>query len=831
MEMKRTTAGIITLATGLWAGALQADTGDITMKAAGEIVELKTGSHEGVVLDDRGRVRLTALAADGAEGTYTSPVRDMGQAGSVTPDWIAQWTTPQRWEKHSGNPIFGPKQTGGWDTWCNGVSIVRNPDNLTYKMFHCGRAGSGVGFAEARIADPLTWTENPASPVFKARTDNWEGNFINQPRVVKVTDTHWRMYYTGWGFKGEGTTWAMGLAESHDSGVTWKRVLEGPLVERGDAKSPDGGGACVPMVIRVGDLWYMWYTAMVIIPGRQSIHLCLATSSNGVDWVKHPGNPVLSDDFTTGPARNVTSRNYVRYENGVFQMWYSHAKPEYRIRYAESLDGIHWERSPLPLALDTSAKPAWDDDMVEYPEVDVVDGQWRLWFCGNDFGTVGFATGVVESTVAVSLRSGPTPKPDKSWSGWSEVARGQAVTAQRYVQAKAALRSQSASYGPALTRLTLQATVATPDSKRDTVSPSYNWKTFPYRWPEIVAEKFTLTPVHWQRHPDNPVLNLGMNNRPIRLDDNTIRMFFGRPGKTGGIFYFDVDPANPAVLKNGPIGPLLSPGPDGTYDDDWLICPEPVKITETHWRMYYSAKRKGAFFGGVWSLACADSHDGGKTWTKHDGNPIMTVTQDNWESGAVGFPSVEKDESGWRMWYLGTDQKGNALKQVGYATSTDGLKWLRHQANPVLPVDPDNHWEKQAIAVARVIRDGRLCRAWYCSYPQNDTYAVGFAESVDGIHWTRSPHNPILKPGGAGWDSKMKAYPGVVRVGDRYFMWYSGNGYHSAIGLATADVPRGKRWYRTGPTAKPDARWSTWQPLPDQEPTVEEFVQFAVVKE
>lgn len=228
-------------------------------------------------------------------------------------------------------------------------------------------------------------------------------------------------------------------------------------MERGDDNSPDGGGACVPMVIRVGDLWYMWYTAMQIIPDRQSIHLCLATSSNGIDWDKHSQNPVLTDDFTAGPSRNVTSRNFVRYENGVFQMWYSHAKPDYRIRYAESLDGIHWERSPLHLALDASAAPAWDDKMVEYPEVDVVDGKWRLWFCGNGFCSVGLATGMVETGITVRLRSGPVSIPDASWSEWTAVNRGQIVDAQRYVQAQAVLQSQSANYGPALTRLEITA--------------------------------------------------------------------------------------------------------------------------------------------------------------------------------------------------------------------------------------------------------------------------------------------------------------------------------------------------------------------------------------
>ncbi len=311
--------------------------------------------------------------------------------------------------------------------------------------------------------------------------------------------------------------------------------------------------------------------------------------------------------------------------------------------------------------------------------------------------------------------------------------------------------------------------------ERETRSPVYPVDGFPYTWADIRGGAFSLTPVHWERHTGNPILPDGMNSRAIHLDENTVRVFFGRRQSPRGIYYFDVDPADPASLRNGVIGPILTPGTEGGYDDDWVICPEPVRISEAHWRLYYAAKRReGNFFEGVWTLACADSHDGGQTWRKYEGNPILKVSENEWESGAVGFSSVEKDEKGWRMWYLGTDRDRNALKQVGYATSGDGLAWDRYAGNPVIPVDPDNVWEARAIAVARVIRDGRLYRAWYCCYPQNDTYAIGVAESADGIHWVRSPHNPVMQGLGEGWDGQMTAYPGVVRAGDRYLMWYSG---------------------------------------------------------
>lgn len=371
-----------------------------------------------------------------------------------------------------------------------------------------------------------------------------------------------------------------------------------------------------------------------------------------------------------------------------------------------------------------------------------------------------------------------------------------------------------------------------PDPGRDTISPIYDFESFPYTWREIRDQVFPITPVHWRRHPASPVVSAGMNPRPVWWNPSTIRVFYGWRGRGHGIHYFDVNPKTPHVITAGPTGPIVSTGPQGSYDADWAIAPEPVRLSEKKVRLYYSAKKTGnQFFKQLWSLAVAESEDNGQTWRKSGAGPVLTVGSARWECGAVGFCSVEKDERGWRMWYLGTDDEGGekALKQVGFATSVDGLKWERYEWNPVIAVNPDLSWERGAIAVPRVIRDGKLYKVWYCCYEKNVTYAVGQAESFDGIHWFRSPHNPVLTGSGQGWDSNMAAYPGVIRAGEKYLMWYSGNGYGGqGIGLAVADAPKGAWLCRTGVEPQPDKSWSAWQPVGETEPPRTGRIQFAV---
>ncbi|MCG3147167.1 MAG: hypothetical protein PCFJNLEI_00604 [Verrucomicrobiae bacterium] len=407
-------------------------------------LDLPQGEHRQLKFDDRHRLRL----ADSAAGEFISAAVKLANPAPVRVSWLAQWTAPQHWEKFAGNPIYTPALTG-WNNWVNGVSIIPLPDGQTYRMYYAGHKGQGIGFAEAAVSEPTQWKDH-GGPVLKPRGDNWEGDFINQPRVVKVTDTHWRMYYTGWGFQGAGSPWATGLAESFDGGRTWKRYQDDPIIERGPLGSADDGAAMVPSLLRVGDRWLMWYTSVKVTTNNaQHIHLCLAESPDGIHWTKYEKNPVLTDPLAHEVPRSVISRPYVRHDDGVFRLWYSYGRPGYRIYYAESLDGCEWELSPVAPVLGPSPKPAWDDDIVEYPEVQIVNGEYRLWFCGNGFGSVGYATGKPETSVTLFVRT-------SAGADWREITRDNQITPTSYLQIKAVLRSSNPKLSPALNSITIE---------------------------------------------------------------------------------------------------------------------------------------------------------------------------------------------------------------------------------------------------------------------------------------------------------------------------------------------------------------------------------------
>jgi hypothetical protein len=68
------------------------------------------------------------------------------------------------------------------------------------------------------------------------------------------------------------------------------------------------------------------------------------------------------------------------------------------------------------------------------------------------------------------------------------------------------------------------------------------------------------------------------------------------------------------------------------------------------------------------------------------------------------------------------------------------------------------------------------------------SYRLGYAESNDGITWTRKDSSVGITRSETGWDSEMICYSHVVDHGGRRYLFYNGNGFgQSGIGYAILD--------------------------------------------
>lgn len=127
-------------------------------------------------------------------------------------------------------------------------------------------------------------------------------------------------------FSGDGIHWtAPAITLAPDAASGWEEIVNRNCV------------------LKIGDMYKMWYTGQA----HGNSYIGAAESKDGMTFRRLSAQPVLSPE---APFEGESVMNpCVLFENGRYRMWYS-AGETYEpnvLCYAESKDGIHWEKSAL----------------------------------------------------------------------------------------------------------------------------------------------------------------------------------------------------------------------------------------------------------------------------------------------------------------------------------------------------------------------------------------------------------------------------------------------------------------------------------------------------
>jgi predicted GH43/DUF377 family glycosyl hydrolase len=216
--------------------------------------------------------------------------------------------------------------------------------------------------------------------------------------IVKVSGRK-MLYYTGINL---GVTVkirnSIGLAEWNEEKRCFERCFDGPVIDR-TRDSPHF--VATPEVRYENDRYRAWFTSCVgwkVDAGEPKHYYRLeyAESRDGVNW-ERDGTVAIDfcDEFEY--ARGVPR---VVKDGSIYKMWFcSRATkdcPTYRIRYATSADGIKWERHDDLAGIDVSDY-GWDAQMICYPYIYDYAGQRFMLYNGNDYGKTGFGLAVLSS--------------------------------------------------------------------------------------------------------------------------------------------------------------------------------------------------------------------------------------------------------------------------------------------------------------------------------------------------------------------------------------------------------------------------------------------------
>jgi hypothetical protein len=202
------------------------------------------------------------------------------------------------------------------------------------------------------------------------------------------------LYYTGWN---RGVTVpfrnAIGLAISRDGGLTFQRYCTGPILDR---HIHDPCFVSNPCILVEGQRWRMWYISGLrwqVHDGalRHYYHLKYAESEDGIQWDR---KGTICIDFQN-EAEYAISRPCVIHESGIYKMWFSYRGKSYRIGYAESHDGISWRRKDDLAGIDVS-ESGWDSEMIEYGFVFDHEDKRYLLYNGNGYGKTGIGLAILD---------------------------------------------------------------------------------------------------------------------------------------------------------------------------------------------------------------------------------------------------------------------------------------------------------------------------------------------------------------------------------------------------------------------------------------------------
>lgn len=299
-----------------------------------------------------------------------------------------------RWRKLG--VVYQPAGDRYWLRSHAAVPIAEHIDGDIFKIYFSSRDDSNqsyTGYVVVDITRPKKILERSDSPVLSpGALGAFDDSGAMATWLVAHNDTR-LLYYIGWNL---GVTVpfrnSIGLAISKN-GEPFRRCFDGPILDRTTVEPYFVASCCV---LPGEDKWRMWYlscTGWSIRDGKPEhhYHIKYAESLDGIAWERRG---LVAIDYL-GASEYAISRPSVVRDRDRWRMWYSCRGSAYRIGYAESQDGLCWVRHDSEAGIYVSDS-GWDSSMIEYPFVFDHGGARYMLYNGNGFGKSGFGLAILE---------------------------------------------------------------------------------------------------------------------------------------------------------------------------------------------------------------------------------------------------------------------------------------------------------------------------------------------------------------------------------------------------------------------------------------------------
>ncbi len=291
--------------------------------------------------------------------------------------------------------IITPQKNLWWMQTHAMVPTADRIDGSLYRVYFSGRDKenrSHIGYAIVYLDKKAKVLEYCAEPVLTlGELGCFDDNGVT-PSWIVTHDKRKYLYYIGWQPK---STVRMGLiaglAIGDERGNGFVRQSRAPVLERTDREP--FSILTGPCVMFDAGRWKMWYVSCVGWVNKElpRYNIKYAESSDGIRWERQG---TVCIDFKSD-RENALARPCVLKEGGIYKMWFSYKGDDYRMGYAESKDGISWVRKDEEVGIDVSSS-GMDSAMLEYAYVVSHNGKKYMFYNGNNYGKDGIGYAVCE---------------------------------------------------------------------------------------------------------------------------------------------------------------------------------------------------------------------------------------------------------------------------------------------------------------------------------------------------------------------------------------------------------------------------------------------------
>jgi predicted GH43/DUF377 family glycosyl hydrolase len=318
----------------------------------------------------------------------------------------------QPWRIPHSKPVISPGMLHPQrdQSRAGAAHVVRLGDR--YRMAYWGTDADGLNYilqAETSVAEPNSWRPIGAVSIGPQTDTDHNCTGPSFPFLLPLSADNWLLYFTAWGRRSDGklpnTT---GVAISNDGGESWRYHSEHPVLPLDRPYDAEGTGSM--WILHENGLFRMYYTAI----GRYfpkpegvdtghgdtipEIGIAYAESKDGIHWEKPLAHLVVSPrGFGVIPYEYICSKPCIIKQNDTYVMWLNTFGTAYRVHRLTSHDGFTWQwsdRHGPDGELGVGEQDAFDDLQRSYPTVIRDHNELRCWFTGNQFGATGMGYAV-----------------------------------------------------------------------------------------------------------------------------------------------------------------------------------------------------------------------------------------------------------------------------------------------------------------------------------------------------------------------------------------------------------------------------------------------------